>query len=89
MKAVLFKNNKKDSDRHPDMRGNLEITEEFVTLVNNSAIGDKLSLSAWLNTAQTSGEKYYSIQFSEPYHKQDTAPIQKKEYANPDEDLPF
>ena len=49
--GVLFKNNKKTSDKHPDLTGNI--------IVN----GKKLRLSAW--TKEGKAGKFYSLSISD------------------------
>lgn len=56
--GVLFRNTKKESEKHPDYTGNL--------LIN----GKPMRMSAWVKEG-TKG-KYMSIQFQEPYDKPDS-----------------
>lgn len=46
--GVLFKNDKKESDRHPDYKGNIRVA------------GVDYWLSSWINTSK-SGQKYMSV----------------------------
>ena len=48
MSGVLFKNNKKETDKHPDLTGNIVIG------------GEKDYLSAWSNTSKA-GNKYIKL----------------------------
>ena len=48
MSGVLFKNNKKETDKHPDLTGNIVIG------------GEKYYLSAWSNTSKA-GNKYIKL----------------------------
>lgn len=50
MKGVLFKNDKRETDRHPDYKGSAEVN------------GVECWLSAWIKTS-AKGEKYMSLQF--------------------------
>jgi uncharacterized protein (DUF736 family) len=75
----LFKNDKKESDRHPDYRG--------TCMVN----GVEMAMSAWLKTS-AKGTKWMSFSFSEPYRKEAAAPV-KDEWADSfddsNSDIPF
>lgn len=55
-KGVIFKNEKKSSDRHPDYRGEINVN------------GERFEISLWINDSK-SGKKYFSVQISEPYQK--------------------
>lgn len=87
MKAVLFKNNKKENEKQPSKTGNVEVTQELKDLVNSTPIGEKIYLSAWDNRSDK-GTEYISIAFNKP--------MEKKEYSGnpgqvnvPQDDLPF
>lgn len=73
----LFKNEQKTEDKQPDYRGTM-----------TDASGKKFNISAWVNTAQTTGNKYLGGTISEIEPKQ---PIQTKPVEAPKEsnDLPF
>ena len=83
MKAVLFINNKKESDKHPSRQGNVEVTQELKDLVNQTNIGEKIYLSAWDNVSPK-GTDYISISFNKPMEKKEGNPVQKRS-----DDLPF
>ena len=51
-KGALFKNDKKESDTHPDYRGTAEIE------------GIEYWVSSWINTAKSSGKTYMSLAFT-------------------------
>ena len=53
-KGVIFKNEKKSSDRHPDYRGEIDVE------------GRRYEISLWIKDSK-SGKKYFSAQISEPY----------------------
>lgn len=57
-RGVLFKNEKKESDRQPDYTGKLNID------------GVDKELAAWIQTSQ-GGKKYLSIRVSEPRQDKD------------------
>lgn len=79
--GVLFKNNKKTKDTHPDYQGNC--------MVN----GEKLSISAWIKDGKAG--KFMSLAFSPPWN-QESAPSQPKpqsnvpaEFEDMEDDIPF
>lgn len=73
-KGVLFKNAEKETDKHPDYRGDIDID------------GKKFWLSAWINTS-SKGNKYMSLAVKP---KDEQAPQQEApRRADPDDDLPF
>lgn len=53
MKGAMFPNDKGDNEKRPDFRGDVTIG------------GIKYSLSAWNNTAKSSGKPYISLKVSE------------------------
>jgi len=73
----LFKNEQKTEDKQPDYSGTM-----------TDASGKQFRISAWVNTAQTTGNKYLGGKISEIEPKQ---PIQTKPVEAPEEsnDLPF
>ncbi len=60
-KGALFKNSDKDSDSHPDYRGNINVG------------GREFWLSAWIKTSKK-GDKYMSLSVKP---KEDRAPQQQ------------
>lgn len=77
---VLFKNDKKETDNHPDYKGS--------GMVN----GAEVWVSGWVNTSK-SGVKYMSIKTQNKDAVQNAGMAQAKAAAAPDnfedEDLPF
>jgi uncharacterized protein (DUF736 family) len=76
----LFKNDRKESDTHPDYKGS--------ALLN----GVDHWLDAWINTAKD-GSKYMSLKFK-PKGQQQSAPSQQRHSTQPvvddlDDDEPF
>lgn len=70
----LFKNKRKESERHPDYNGSIKIA------------GVEHWLSAWLKTAQ-SGEQYMSLSLGKPKEPKGAAPVAKaKDF---DDDIGF
>ena len=62
-KGAIFQNEKKESDTHPDYKGNAEIN------------GVEYWISGWINEAKTTGKKYMSLSFT----KKDGTPKQKQD----------
>lgn len=58
--GVLFRNQKKQpGDKLPDYRGMAKVS------------GEKLEISAWINTSKKDGKKFMSLKFQKPYCKAD------------------
>lgn len=76
MEGVLFKNDKKESDKHPDYQGSMTVN------------GVKYNLGAWINTGKQSGKKFMSLRVS-PWGRQEqkSAPQTKPREAGADDDL--
>ena len=82
----LTKNTQKTEDKHPDVRGEVFITRDLLTLLMQEP-GDliEIKLAAWTKVSKA-GNKYLSLQVSAPY-KKESAP--KPQAADDDEDIPF
>jgi|TARA_B100001939_G_scaffold342359_1_gene353392 uncharacterized protein (DUF736 family) len=63
MTGVLFPVENKQSDKHPNLTGNVVIK------------GEKFYLSAWTNTSKN-GKKYISLKANAEQKKQDNTPTQ-------------
>ena len=63
MSGVLFPVENKQSDKHPNLTGNVIIK------------GEKFYLSAWTNTSKN-GKKYISLTANAEQKKQDNTPTQ-------------
>jgi hypothetical protein len=64
--GALFKNQRKEKDTHPDYKGNAVID------------GVDMWISAWIRTAQSTGDKYMSLSFqpkNEPARRPDSDDI--------------
>lgn len=57
--GVLFKNEHKTKDIHPDYKGSANIN------------GENFEMGVWIKTSQT-GKKYMFVKFSEPYKKSES-----------------
>jgi len=76
--GVLFKNDKKESEKHPDYTGKVNMG------------GKEMRLAAWIKQGQKG--KFMSLSLSEFQVKEDapkTIAEQKKEGSFNDDDLPF
>lgn len=60
-KGVIFKNDKKTTDAHPDYRGEINVN------------GQHWEISLWVNTDKN-GKKYFSASIKEPYVRPESAP---------------
>ena len=79
--GAIFKNKKKQEDKHPDYVGDI-VTPS----------GEALRLSLWVKTGQQSGEKYFSVSVQPPYQSTQATPVPATpEQANTAhaDDLPF
>ena len=77
-RGVLFRNDKKETDKHPDYTGHINVN------------GVELWLSAWIKESK-SGTKYMSLSCKEkdeaPAPKTEAKPAAKA--IDPDDDIPF
>ena len=82
LKGVLFKNEDKQSDKHPDYRGDCTIE------------GVAYFMDAWLNTAE-SGRKYMSFRFKRKDKQGTSVPVKtqagkvERRSTDMDDDIPF
>jgi uncharacterized protein (DUF736 family) len=74
-RGALFKNAKKDSDKHPDYKGSINVG------------GVEYWLSSWLRVSKQ-GEKYLSLSV-EPKDEPKAAPASKRLAARDDDEIPF
>jgi len=74
--GALFKNDKKETDKHPDYTG---------TVVIN---GVDMWVSAWVNTAET-GRKYMSLNFQKKESPAQRPAKQPARGRDEDDDIPF
>jgi len=76
--GVLFKNDRKEKDTHPDYTGTINIG------------GNEWRLSAWIKTGQKG--KFMSLAASEPYQKEQQSRQKYQSPVSQDEidsDIPF
>jgi len=75
--GVLFKNDRKESDKHPDYKGSINVN------------GEDFWLSAWLKTS-SKGTRFMSLSVK-PKEEQKKAPPKQDQsgFDDMDDDLPF
>jgi hypothetical protein len=70
--GALFKNNRKERDSHPDLQGNIELSEEAVQSVldqmKSGVKYPKLDLSGWTKVSGK-GNKFISLSAKKPWEK--------------------
>jgi hypothetical protein len=68
--SVLFKNNRKERDTHPDMTGHVELDKDCVDSImdqiNRGVKYPKLDVSAWTKISGK-GNKFISIALKKPW----------------------
>ena len=76
-RGSLFKNTKKEEDRHPDYNGSINVE------------GTEYWLNAWIKESKKDGTKFFSLSVKEKQDspRQSSAPTRKKK--DEDSDLPF
>jgi uncharacterized protein (DUF736 family) len=75
-RGALFRNDKKESDRHPDYKGSLNVG------------GTEYWISAWLKEAK-SGTKYMSLAVTAKEAKAETETAPRPQGGGFDDDVPF
>ena len=77
--GVLFKNEKKTSDKAPDYSGSVVVD------------GKEKKIAAWVNKGKDGGKSYFSLKFEEPQQKSGSGGFtsKSKSSASDDDDLPF
>lgn len=74
--GVLFKNNKKESEKHPDYKGQINID------------GENKELAAWIKVSHK-GTRFLSLKISEPFQKSER-PQERQQPKKIDlSDVPF
>jgi hypothetical protein len=82
--GAMFRNEKKNSPNHPDMRGDVYLDKTFlINLMDKSKDAlVKVSLSGW-SKESAAGKKYLSLSASEPWEGGQSKP------SVSDDDLPY
>lgn len=76
--GTLFKNDKKTTDKHPDLNGSCEVD------------GKKFYVSAWLKEGKNSGKKFYSLSFKEAVQKEeDRSQVVPEKENDKTDDMPW
>ena len=75
--GALFKVDEVKSEKHPVYTG--------VAMID----GKEKQISAWINTAKTSGKQYMSLKFDNPRPKDDSYFSKSTATAVPEEEVPF
>ena len=84
----LWANDRKTSENHPDLRGEVVIDKQLlVDLMSKGENPVKIALAGWNKTTAT-GRDYVSLVASEPFVPQKRIE-QKPAAATDDEDVPF
>ena len=83
--GALFTNQRKTSDKHPDYRGNLEISVDLLKILVEQHKGQEkinMDLVGWKKTSK-SGATFLSLKAEKPYKKEEqtSAPVS--------DDVPF
>ena len=74
-RGVLYRNENKTSDNHPDYSGSVNVA------------GTDYWLSGWLKESKKDGKKFFSLSVRP---KNDTKPVNKPVVtSDPDDDIPF
>jgi len=76
LSGALFKNDKKETEKHPDYKGSCEID------------GTEYWVSSWLNESKN-GRKYLSLKFSAKDEQKPSKPEPADVGDDLDEDVPF
>jgi uncharacterized protein (DUF736 family) len=75
-RGALFKNQDKESEKHPDYKGTLNVD------------GKEFQIAAWIKESQK-GQKYMSLSVSEPFKKGDKPAKQSAKPQDEDPEIPF
>lgn len=86
----LWHNDKKTSDNHPDMRGEIVVDKDLlVAQIGKGENPVKLAISAW-NRTSLAGRDYMSLSVSEPWvPPADNQHKAAHDTSAEDEDVPF
>lgn len=77
-RGVLFKNDRKESDKHPDYKGSININ------------GEEFWLSSWIKEGQKGKFMSLSVQPKEQQAKQQAKPQQRQQaMRDMDDDIPW
>ena len=74
--GALFSNANKKTDNHPDYTGSAKVN------------GEMMSISAWINTAKSSGKQYMRLKFDE-YKPKTEATMEYTTTSSDSAEVPF
>ena len=89
--GTLFANTSKQSDKHPDRRGQIHLSREFLEkMMQQTGELVVMDISAWENVS-ANGMEYLGLSIQAPYVKQAKPEPKPKTEAPPedDSDIPF
>lgn len=75
--GVLFREEKKRSDRAPDYRGNINVN------------GADYDIAGWIKESSKTGKKFLSLKIEKPYEKEKKAPEIPEIDISAVDDIPF
>ena len=88
--GTLFQNNSKQSDKHPDRRGQIHLSREFLEkMLEQDGELVVMDISAWENTS-AKGVEYLGLSIQAPYVKPNKPePKPKPPPIEDDSEIPF
>jgi hypothetical protein len=88
-KGVLFKNDKKNKDTHPDYTGNVVLTEALLKEYESAMVNGevKVDLAAWIKEGKRG--KFLSLSASAPYKGERRSASKPVASDGLDDDAPF
>jgi uncharacterized protein (DUF736 family) len=89
--GTLFQNTSKQSDKHPDRRGQIHLSREFLEkMLEQDGELVVMDISAWENTS-AKGVEYLGLSIQAPYVKPNKSEPKPKPQEQPplDDDFPF
>jgi len=89
--GTLFQNNSKQSDKHPDRRGQIHLSREFLEkMLEQDGELVVMDISAWENTS-AKGVEYLGLSIQAPYVKPNKSEPKPQPQEQPalDDDFPF
>lgn len=69
-RGVLFRNDRKESERHPDFKGNGSAPYACSECGHNGQ--QLIDIGSWTQEAKSTGNKYQSLKFNLPRQREDS-----------------